>query len=152
MKYLVIGDAGHKFDTNGKRTPRFLDGTQIREYEFNRPVVDKMLAIAKKYGIETFDTAPEHTEVSLKVRTDRANKAAKDFLAKNPDGIVLFVSVHYNAHLDNWGGSLAEGIETYHMHGSVKGKALAEAVHAEIIKGTKQVNRGIKTEIGRAHV
>lgn len=145
MKYLLIGDAGHKLDTAGKRTPRFLDGSQIREYEFNRPTVDKMLALAKKYGIETFDTAPENTEVSLKTRVDRANKAAKDFLAKYPDGVVLFVSVHYNAHLETWDGSLAEGIETFHMPGSVKGKALAEAVQSEIIKGTKQVNRGIKT-------
>lgn len=145
MKILLIVDAGHDKDTPGKRTPRFLDGTQIREYEFNRPTTDKLIALAKKYSIETFDTAPEHTEVTLETRVKRANDAAKAFLTKYKDGVVLFVSIHYNAHVNTWDGSTAEGVETYHMPGSVKGKPFAEAVHKEIIKGTKQVNRGVKS-------
>lgn len=144
MKYLLIVDAGHDKDTPGKRTPRFADGTQIREYEFNRPTADKIIELASRYAIDTFDTAPEHTEVSLKTRVDRANKAAKEYLAKHRGGIVVFVSVHYNAHKETWDGSTAEGCETFHMPGSVKGVALAKAVQAEIIKGTKQVNRGVK--------
>ena len=145
MKYLLIVDAGHDKDTPGKRTPRFLDGTQIKEYEFNRPTADNIIEIAKRNGIDTFDTAPEHTEVLLKTRVDRANKAAKDFLVKHPSAKIVFVSVHYNAHKETWDESNAQGCETFHMPGSVKGKALAEAVHAEIIKGTKQINRGVKT-------
>jgi N-acetylmuramoyl-L-alanine amidase len=145
MNALIIWDAGHKMHTAGKRTPPFKDGKQIREYEFNRPTVDKGMAMAKSYGFEVFDTSPEEKEPGLNVRVKRANNAARIFLNENPDGVIFFVSVHYNAHKSEWDASTANGIEVFHNPGSIKGKPLAEAVLAELAKGTPMTDRGVKS-------
>lgn len=144
MKVLLIWDAGHKYHTAGKRTPFFPDGSQIREYEFNRPTVDKCIALSKKYGFETFDTSTENTDPGLVARANRANDAAREFLKRHPNGIVIFISIHYNAHKSEWEASNANGIEVFHNPGSVKGKSLAEHVLKELIKGTPMTNRGVK--------
>jgi N-acetylmuramoyl-L-alanine amidase len=143
--HLLIFDAGHGPNTAGKRTPPFPDGRQIREFEFNRPTVDRCIALAKEYGLETFDASGRTEDVPLADRVRRANAAASAFLAKNPRGSVVFVSVHFNAHMSEWTGSTANGIEVFHNPGSTRGQSLAQNVLAELVKGTQQTNRGVKS-------
>lgn len=145
MNVLIIWDAGHGPNTPGKRTPPMKNGRQIREYEFNRPTVDRGIELSHEYGFETFDTAPERDrDVSRPVRVKRANDATKAFMKKHPDGEVVIVSVHYNAHKSEFDASTAEGIEVFHSPGSKRGPALAAAVLEELLKGTPVTNRGVK--------
>ena len=39
---VVILDNGHGSETSGKRSPKWADGKQIFEYEFNRDVVKRI--------------------------------------------------------------------------------------------------------------
>jgi N-acetylmuramoyl-L-alanine amidase len=140
--YLVALDDGHGMDTPGKRTPMFPDrpgvglegerGNYMHENEFNRAVVNKVKTHLERCGINVLLTAPTDEDTPLKARTDLANKMNADIL----------VSVHANAATGSWGN--AKGIETYYYPGSASGKALATALHNQLIKNTKQVNRGIK--------
>lgn len=39
---MVILDAGHGYNTKGKRSPVWSDGSQLFEWEFNRDVVKRI--------------------------------------------------------------------------------------------------------------
>lgn len=145
-KVLLIVDPGHYSGTPGKRTPAFANGMVIKEYQFNRPTATKLIQLAKQYGFETLDTMPEDKETTLEKRVSMANNAAKIFKAKNPDGVAIFVSIHYNAVMATWNGSTASGTEVFHSPGSIEGKRLATFVLNEVIKGTPQKNRGVRQE------
>jgi len=66
---------------------------------------------------------------SLQQRCDMANKF----------GANIFISLHCNS-----GPSSAAGIETLYAPGSINGKRLAELVQQELIKATRETNRGVK--------
>lgn len=138
----IFIDDGHGENTPGKQTP---DGT--KENTFNRKTAVKVKNLAEDRGFRTTFTAPEIKDVKLSTRAGRANTAFKKLKKKYPDQdpekLAVFVSIHYNAHGDDWNG--AEGIETYHYPGSTQGKKLATAVHTELIKGTPQQDRGVKS-------
>ena len=132
--YNIAIDDGHGKGTPGKRSP---DG--IQENSFNKAVVDFLDVILKRCGFDTLLTAPGDADASLKSRTDKANKWGADAL----------VSVHYNALKDYWRDGVG-GIETFHYPGSKNGKKLAEAIHKELVKGTKLKDRGVKS--GNLHM
>ena len=45
MKLIAV-DAGHGMNTAGKRTPMFSDGTIMKENEFNKGVIQKIIKCA----------------------------------------------------------------------------------------------------------
>lgn len=145
-KVLIILDDGHGMDTPGKRTPPMPGtGKPIQENEFNRPVVDKLEKLFAACGLATLQTAPEINNVSLDIRTNRANQAYKQFKKDNPSGLCVFISIHYNAIKDTFEASNAEGVETFHYPGSAEGVLLAKAIHSELMGGTVQKDRGVKS-------
>jgi N-acetylmuramoyl-L-alanine amidase len=145
-KALVILDDGHGMDTPGKRTPPMPGtGKPTLENEFNRLVVDKLDKLFTSCGFGVLQTAPEINDVSLDIRTSRANRAYTQFKKVNPGGICVFVSIHYNAHKDTFEASNAEGVETFHYPGSTEGSILAKAIHTELMGGTPQKDRGVKS-------
>jgi len=154
FKPLIILSDGHGMDTPGKRTPQYEDGTYINENIFNSAVISIMETDLQRLGFHTYNVAPEVEDVPLRIRTDRANLQFKqyrtDLLTKgidlsNKPPVAIFYSQHFNAMLSNWDGSDASGVETYHYPGTVEGKRLAELVHNEVIQGTQQKNRGVKS-------
>jgi N-acetylmuramoyl-L-alanine amidase len=90
----VILDAGHGgiidgvYQTNGKRSPVWEDGTQYFEGEGNRAIVKLINEQLKEAGIKTVLTAATQQDVKLQKRCDIANAVAGDS---------IFVSVHSNA-------------------------------------------------------
>lgn len=89
----ILLDNGHGNDTPGKRSPRWADGTQIFEYEFNRDIVRRIARLLAHKGI-TFDIiVPELTDIPLYVRSNRVNHICSVNGAAN----CLLVSVHANA-------------------------------------------------------
>lgn len=139
MSKLIALDDGHGMTTPGKRTP-ILPGTKtfMHENEFNRAVVNYLKDHLIRCGFKVLLVADGDTDIPLKTRTDRANKANAD----------LYISVHANAMTGAWGAH--NGVETYHYPTSTKGKKAAEIIHKHLLKGTKQRDRGVK--IANFHV
>jgi N-acetylmuramoyl-L-alanine amidase len=127
----IVVDAGHGFETEGKRTP---DG--MREYEFNREVARIVKAELQQYkNVEVYFTHADERDVPLSIRTDRANQLKAD----------VFVSIHANA-FGSGGWNQASGIETYvHPTASAKNVELAKAVQKRLVTLTGRRDRGIKT-------
>lgn len=151
IRYKVYVDAGHAgvagFPvTAGKRTPFIPElGREILEHEFNRAVADKLIALLNKCGIETFDVSPDpRVDMPLSLRVERVNSDYRTFVAQNSRNKAILISIHFNAHKTEFHLSNASGVETYYFTGSVEGQRLAETIHNEVIKGTPQVNRGVK--------
>lgn len=77
--FLIALDDGHGQETAGKRTPLFPDGSYMKENDFNREAVANLEGTLRRCGFRVLLTAPEDTDVPLKLRTDRANSAKANF-------------------------------------------------------------------------
>ena len=130
-------DSGHGSLTPGKRTP---DGYPENNFNFGVEIYAQPLW--KLNGIGWVDTTPDNDnardDTPLATRCKIANDAKCDF----------FTSVHYNAMGDTWRDS-GGGIESYHYKYPVNTKdkpsvKFVETIHAELIKGTKLADRGVK--------
>lgn len=139
-------DNGHGKLQPGKRSPVFTrDGKEVQffEYEFNRDIVVRITKALDEKGVKYFEVVPEVEEVGsfLPERVKRVNDLQSD-LPK------LFVSVHSNAGPagdDGWTADSIRGVETWHAHGSKKGKHMAEVFQRHLVESTGLANRGIKT-------
>jgi N-acetylmuramoyl-L-alanine amidase len=129
MSKIIAVDDGHGLKTSGKRTP---DG--YKENFFNHFTKEYLIDELEYNGFKIVDVSPTRDDNSLADRCNRANKGNAD----------IFVSIHFNAYIGEW-QTKASGIETYSYPGSVEGKKLCEKIHNQLIKGTKQNNRGVKT-------
>lgn len=124
MKIAI--DAGHGWDTPGKRTP---DG--MREYEFNR---ETALFLREFINADTLFVHHDSHDMPLVKRVQKVNQARAD----------LYVSIHANAYGEGW--TSAHGIETY-VYTSRPAVALkmAQSVQNELTAATGRRDRGVKT-------
>ena len=125
----VILDAGHGYNTPGKRSPASM-GTVVREWSMNNAVCGHIQEILKDYNVDVIriDDVTGKTDIPLSSRVAKTN-------AQRPD---LFVSIHHNA-----GGGT--GVETYwHTYGSVADKKVAQIIQDNLVKQTGMRNRGVK--------
>ena len=113
MSKTIILDNGHGVNTPGKRSPKWEDGTQLFEYEFNRDIVKRIAAMLAKDKINVIILVPESNDVSLQERCNRANR-----IYKNSDNNAILISVHGNA-----GGGT--GWECYTTVGKTKSDSIA---------------------------
>lgn len=122
-KVIILLDAGHGgiingvYQTAGKRSPKWDDGTQLFEGEFNRSIVDGIYEQLTKAGIECHILVPEQDDISLSERVKRANT----IYLNNSGSTCYLVSVHGNA-----GGGT--GFEVYTYHGQTKSDDLANCI------------------------
>lgn len=136
MKIAI--DAGHGSQTSGKRTP---DG--YREHWINVRCAYFCEELLKENGISTIrvgwdDTnAKDDGDVALSTRQKQIKSAKCDYS----------VSFHANAYGATWNG--ANGVETLiHSRSAYQrdSRKFAEKLQAHLIQGTKQSNRGVKTQ------
>ncbi|AJD92093.1 hypothetical protein JMA_27760 [Jeotgalibacillus malaysiensis] len=127
---IVCIDAGHSYNTPGKRSP---DG--MNEYAFNKAAALAAKKVLLQAGITVLTPHRDDQDVPLVARTDLANNGRAD----------LYISIHANA----FGGSIwngVQGIETYiHPLHSSEEKNLAQTIHQQLINSTKRPDRGVKT-------
>jgi N-acetylmuramoyl-L-alanine amidase len=130
MKLMI--DAGHGYDTAGKRT---VDG--MREYEFNRAVANEMKKLLADYeDVTSLFPHSDKEDVPLIERVSKANQAKVD----------LFISIHANAQGNGRNWTEAEGIETYVYVSKPKAAyELARIVQANLVASTSRKDRGVKT-------
>ncbi|RIW38999.1 N-acetylmuramoyl-L-alanine amidase [Bacillus salacetis] len=127
MKIAI--DAGHGYSTPGKRSP-----SGMKEYEFNRAAALSAKAALLTYeNTEVFFTHSDQEDVSLKLRTDSANKWGAD----------VFVSIHANAFGNGWNN--AGGIETYvYKTKPAPAVKLANILQTRVVSAAGLANRGVK--------
>lgn len=134
--YDVAIDAGHGSNTAGKRTP---DG--YREHYINVMVSYYEEQYLKSRGLKCLRVgwddlnSKDDTDVSLTRRQKRIKNAKCRVVSSN----------HANAYGADW--NQANGVESLvHITKAKRGDsvALATAVQAQLVKGTKQTNRGVK--------
>ena len=113
MSKTIILDNGHGVNTPGKRSPKWEDGTQLFEYEFNRDIVKRIAAMLAKDKINVIILVPESNDVSLQERCNRTNR-----IYKNSGNNAILISVHGNA-----GGGT--GWECYTTVGKTKSDSIA---------------------------
>ena len=124
---IICLDYGHGASTEGKKSP---DGTLL-EYEFNRDVGRRLKAILERHNVEVIESAIGDADVSLSARCDVANFYKCDY----------FVSIHANAHKEEW--TDASGWEIYIIAKGGQAEELAKRIH----KYSKELglkDRGIK--------
>lgn len=143
-RYMWCIDNGHGALTAGKRSPPFEGDLRLLEWEFNRDITRRIYARLDEIGVAYFDIVPE-TDIGnfLRERVDRANKLSSA-LPK------LFVSVHGNAgpapDLDSYTDDSVRGIETWHYHGSTRGRQLAAVFQHHLIEQTGMNNRHLRSK------
>jgi len=145
----VYRGGGHHLSTAGKRTPYIPGIGVIREYQFNRPVNERVGELLEQIGFRTVNVSPEQaTEVTLGKRAQIVNNDFRKQQKKYPKlawyELGVGVSIHYNAYngiFDKKRG----GFSTFHNKRSAYGKKLAQFINEEMAKGTSQINRGLKT-------
>jgi len=98
----IILDAGHGgmidgvYQTAGKRSPIWDDGSQYFEGVGNRQIVDKLTAKLTAEGINVFNANPSEADMKLSERVKLINNEIKS----NPDTEFIGISVHSNAFRD----------------------------------------------------
>ena len=117
---LVVLDPGHDRLTGGKRSP---DGTLL-EYEFNQVICDMAEQILVKHGITVIVTKRMDQDCKTLGSGNEDNDLYRRVRVANNAGANIFVSVHGNAHINDW--TSARGWEVYNYPGSTSGHALAE--------------------------
>jgi len=124
-------DAGHGYNTPGKRSP---DG--MREYEFNRAVALYARSLFQDYQNTTvFFAHSDDRDVPLQERTNKANSLNVD----------AYVSIHANA-FGSGGWTSASGIETYvYPSRPPVANQLAQKIQRNLIVETGLPDRGVKT-------
>lgn len=133
-------DAGHGSNTAGKRTPE-----GYREHWINVKCAYYFEQALKRCGIDTFrvgwdDTnSKDDADIPLGTRQKQIEEEECD----------ASVSWHANAFGNGESFNSAQGVETLiHNNNAYVGdsKKLAEAIQKELVKGTEQKNRGVKTQ------
>ena len=121
-KYLWIFDNGHGgiidgvYQTSGKRSPVWPDGTQLFEGEFNRAIVNRLVEKCNANGISCVNLVDTQEDITLTNRVEQANR-----LAKSSDKKCIYVSIHANG----FGEESANGWSVYTSPGTTKSDGIA---------------------------
>ena len=124
---MVILDPGHGFNTEGKRSPVWEDGTQLFEWEFTRDIARRIKRDLSQQSIKSIILVEEAIDVRLYARADRANRIAQDFPGS------FLISIHGNA-----GGG--EGWEVFTSPGQTESDRLA----TKLFESAKYYLQGFK--------
>lgn len=123
--------------TLGKRTP-VVPGLnrEIYENEFNRAAKNKFIEACMRQDFSVYDVKPELQDISINERVRRINS----------QNLTLLVTFAYNAFGETF--SNASGVEVFYSPQNpraAQSRNLAENLYAELIGGTSQNGRGVKT-------
>lgn len=124
---VIILDNGHGQETAGKRSPKFPDGSQFFEWEFNRDIVGRIAKQLKKEGIKYEILVPEIQDISLTERCKRANKIWTNNGKKG-----FLVSIHANAAGNKGQWMSAQGWCVFTSKGKTKSDDIATYVWNEM--------------------
>ncbi len=126
-KITVLCDPGHGgkingiYQTAGKRSPKFDDGSVLYEGVNNRDNVNRLVHVLEKEGIKAIDIVNSDSDVALSERVRRANLLSKG-------GECMYISMHSDAHGNGAEWTPASGISVYTSEGQTKSDEFAQIV------------------------
>lgn len=129
-KYIWLLDSGHGgiidgvYQTSGKRSPVWEDGTQYFEGVGNRVLVKKLEAKLEASKIPYFNVVNSEEDISLSTRVNKANNYQKTF--KN----CIYLSIHSDA----FSKESANGYSVHTSIGETKSDRIAEVFIENMIK------------------
>ena len=132
----VLLSSGHgamvkgEYQTAGKRSPVWDDGTVLYEGEFNRAVKCRVMELLAAADVPYIDINPEHKDIRRKTKINRANKYSRNS---------FLIEIHANA-----GGG--KGCETFiSPNASWNSKHLADIIMGQYaLEFPAEGNRGVK--------
>jgi len=122
-RVAVTIDPGH-----GGRDPGAIGINGLREKDVILPISKEVARLLEKQGVTVQLLRSDDRFISLKGRTDRANRAGTD----------LFVSIHANSAGKR---PSVNGAETFYFS---SGRGLAQSIQESMIRRTGLKNRGVK--------
>ena len=144
-KYTWLLDPGHGglidgvYQTAGKRSPRFPDGSVLYEGEFNRDVVHRIQVLCEQQQIDCLDIVETQKDMPLSQRVSTAN------LLHRENRNCIYVSVHANAFGNGREFNQAKGVCTFHHYKSTTGRRLAESLQRWLADLTPFRDRGVRS-------
>jgi N-acetylmuramoyl-L-alanine amidase len=129
-RYTWILDNGHGgiingvYQTDGKESPVWKDGSQFREGEGNRGIVNRLAEMLHAANIKYVKLVPQDSDISLQERCVRA-------LAWTKQMPCVLISIHSNY---GDGTGRAHGVEVFSTPGRTKSDKVAQAVLDEYRK------------------
>jgi N-acetylmuramoyl-L-alanine amidase len=144
-KYTWLLDPGHGgvindvYQTAGKRSPQFPDGSVLYEGVFNRDVVVRIIKLCRDYNIDCINLVDTNEDMSLRHRVTKANLFHKE----NRNSI--YISVHANAFGNGRDFNSAKGICTFHHFKSSAGAKLAKSLQKWLGDLASFRNRGVRS-------
>ena len=150
-KYIWLLDPGHGgiinnvYQTRGKRSPVFPDGSILYEGVFNRDIATRIKALCDADGIECENIINSEHDVPLATRVSRANAR------HTTDPRCRYVSIHANGWGDGATFNSAHGVSSFHYMTSKTGKKMATALLKCIIQETGLKSRGVQANMSWAN-
>jgi len=142
-KYIWLLDPGHggmingAYQTRGKRSPLFSDGSVLYEGAFNRDVAARVKILCDADGIECEDIVNSEHDVPLATRVSRANTRY------TVDSRCIYLSIHANAFGDGITFNSAHGVSVFYYMTSQLGKEMALKLQNHLVVETGMSDRGI---------
>lgn len=117
-------NAGHGYNTAGKRCLKTIDPNETREYTLNKRICDKIQTALKEYdGIEVL-RIDDGSELSISTRAIKANNFDADF----------YLAIHHNAGINGGNGG---GTEAYvYLKVDEKTKQWQSEIYNSVIAST----------------
>jgi len=130
-KFTIILDPGHGgminkvYQTAGKRSPKFDDGSVLYEGVNNRDIVKRLMTAMEAEDIKCIDIVASEQDVSLETRVERANRLAKT----KP---CIYLSIHSDANGDGVTWNPASGMSAFTSKGQTKSDEFAQLIIDEL--------------------
>ena len=166
-RYTWLLDPGHGgfidgiYQTAGKRSPEFPDGSRLYEGEFNRDVVSRIMDLCSgmwgekgmyfkkdgapirrkhwdRFAVDAINLVDTEEDTPLRRRVNDANKIHRE------KGNCIYVSVHANAFGNGRNFNNAKGTCTFYHYRSATGEVLAKSLQKWLAELTPFRDRGIR--------
>lgn len=127
--FKLVLDAGHGYNTSGKRCLKSIDPNQTREWYLNSRICNKIENYLKAYeGYELLrvDDITGKADVSLSTRTQKANSFNADF----------YLSIHHNAGIKGGSGGGVVAYVYKKLSASDKTRVWQKELYNAIINAT----------------
>jgi len=131
-KLVILLDAGHggiidgEYQTSGKRSPKWDDGSQYFEGKGNRQIREILYLLLVEAGYKVHKIADSQEDISLSERVKEANSYASFYGASN----CLYISIHSNG----FSKESAHGWSVYTSVGETKSDMYATKLYEEAEK------------------
>lgn len=134
-------DAGHGYNTAGKRCLKSIDPKETREWFLNQRIVSKLEDLLRAYNVSVIrvDDPSGKTDIPLKSRTDIANAEKCD----------LYLSFHHDAGAN---GTSAGGISVFSYDDRPALKDLKQQIYRYLIQGGGLTGRSQPLRTADFHV